>query len=298
MHPRNRHSAGYDFPALVRSSPALAPLLCPHPIDGKPSIDFGDPTSVTELNRALLRHHYGIATWELPRGYLTPPVPGRADYIHHLADLLAEENGGAIPRDRTVAVLDIGVGANCIYPIVGVAEYGWRFVGTDINAGAIAGARAILNANPTLAAHVELRLQRSRSQIFRGVLRPGEQFAVTLCNPPFHASAAEAESGTRRKLRNLSGQTIARTATVLNFGGQAHELWTAGGELAFVRRMIAESTEFAAQCGWFTSLVSKSGHVPLLRAQLKAVKATRVRTIAMAQGQKQSRILAWSFRSS
>jgi 23S rRNA (adenine1618-N6)-methyltransferase len=117
MHPRNRHGAGYDFPRLIRSSPQLALFVRPNPF-GDESIDFADPAAVTALNRALLKDFYGIDHWQIPPGYLCPPVPGRADYIHHLADLLAASNGGLVPCGKSVAVLDIGVGANCIYPII------------------------------------------------------------------------------------------------------------------------------------------------------------------------------------
>ena len=61
--------------------------------------------------------------------------------------------------------------------------------------------------------------------------------------------------------------------------------------------MIEESTQFASQCGWFTSLVSKSEHLPRLEKALRKVKAAEVRIIDMAQGQKRSRILAWTFQS-
>ena len=43
------------------------------------------------LNKALLAHFYAVKHWDIPDGFLCPPVPGRADYVHHLADLLAGE---------------------------------------------------------------------------------------------------------------------------------------------------------------------------------------------------------------
>lgn len=97
------------------------------------------------LNKALLAHYYGVANWDIPEGFLCPPVPGRADYLHHLADLLAEDRDGIIPQQATV--LDIGTGANLIYPLIGAHEYHWRFTGSEIGAEAFASARAIINAN-------------------------------------------------------------------------------------------------------------------------------------------------------
>src|SRR5207302_9947853 len=78
LHPRSRQGARYEFPALIRSSPELARFVRLSPA-GADTIDFGDPAAVTALNRALLKFHYGIAAWEVPPGYLCPPIPGRAD---------------------------------------------------------------------------------------------------------------------------------------------------------------------------------------------------------------------------
>ncbi|WP_315980201.1 RlmF-related methyltransferase [Aliamphritea spongicola] len=95
LHPRNKHRFGYDFDALQKVLPELAGFVTD--IRGRQSVDFSDPQAVRCLNQALLKYHYGIAFWELPEGYLCPPVPGRADYVHHLADLLAETAGLETP---------------------------------------------------------------------------------------------------------------------------------------------------------------------------------------------------------
>lgn len=291
LHPRNRHRGRYDFGALVRTSPELARFVRPNPY-GDTSIDFADPDAVRALNRALLKLCYGIEHWDLPSGYLCPPIPGRADYLHHSADLLGAAGGGRIPGGPSVRVLDIGVGANCIYPILGHQEYGWSFLGSDIDSGALAVAGRILRANPCLAG-IELRLQPCPGRIFQGLLRAEETFALCICNPPFHASPDEAQAGTRRKLGNLGIGGAPR----LNFGGRAGELWCEGGEAGFLRRMIAESAEIPAQCRWFSALVSKSSSLPGLRQALGQAGARDTRTLDMAQGQKQSRILAWTFQA-
>lgn len=293
LHPRNRHRGRYDFSALLHRSPTLARFLHPNP-NGDRTIDFADPTAVKALNAALLRQFYGIDHWDLPPGYLCPPIPGRADYIHHAADLLAE--GRAIPRGAAVAVLDIGTGANCIYPLLGRHEYGWRFVGSEIDPTALANARQIVAANPTLTGFVDCRRQTSPGAIFRGIVEPGERFALSLCNPPFHSSAQEAAAGSERKVRNLGTGRGARPP--LNFGGRNNELWCPGGEAAFIARMITESATLPDTCLWYTTLVSKAANLPALRHALTAVRAVEVRIVPMAQGQKQSRLLAWSFLDS
>lgn len=297
-HPRNRHQGRYDFTRLTAACPALSQFLVATP-RGDTSIDFNDPAAVRELNRAILRSDYGIAHWDLPDGALCPPIPGRADYLHGLADLLAESGDGAIPRGTSIRVLDIGVGASCIYPLLGHAEYGWRFVGSDIDATSLQVAAAIVHSNG-LDKAIALRLQPRRGEIFRGVVHEDDRFHLTLCNPPFHASAREAAGANRRKLRQLGpGSQSSPTkapAPALNFGGHAHELWCAGGEPEFLRRMVRESTDIRDQVRWFSSLVARSAHLPALRRQLRQVEAADVREVPMAQGNKQSRFVAWTFQ--
>ena len=294
LHPRSRHRDRYDFAQLSRSSPALAAFVRVNQ-SGEPALDFANPAAVKALNQALLKHFYGVAQWDVPAGYLCPPIPGRADYVHYLADLLAAGNQGVIPRGRAVRVLDVGVGANCIYPIIGHQEYGWRFVGTDTDAVALRAARHLVAANPDLAGSIDCRPQPDPAHVLTNIFNPGEVFDATMCNPPFHASAAEAAASTQRKVANL-GQARRPTPT-RNFGGQANELWTPGGEEEFVRRLVAESRPLAQRCHWFTTLISKKTTLLSIHYFLRQAEAAQVHTIDMAQGQKKSRFVAWTFLS-
>ena len=291
LHPRNRHAGGYDFPALVQAAPELEPFVL-RAKHGGPSIDFTDPAAVRALNRALLAEAYGIRGWDLPPGYLCPPVPGRADYVHHLADLLATDAGGVSPHGTSIRVLDVGVGANLIYPLIGHREYGWTFLGSELDPVALASATRILAANPGLAGAIELRRQADRNAIFAGVLQPQECFDLTLCNPPFHGSAREVREASQQKWRKL-GHSAAGTAR--NFGGQGAELWCEGGETGFIRRMIVESATLRRQVRWFTTLISSSASLPAVHRALRQAEARDIRTVPMAQGQKQSRFVAWTF---
>jgi 23S rRNA (adenine1618-N6)-methyltransferase len=290
LHPKNKHRSNYDFAALTKSLPALKPYVAINKY-GNESIDFSDPAAVKALNKALLSHFYNIANWDIPEGYLCPPIPGRADYIHYLADLLEEEE--PLLTGKNIKVLDIGIGANCVYPIIGHQEYGWTFFGTDIDPIAVKAAKAIVAANPDLSLHIEVRHQPNKNQIFQGIIKPGESFTISMCNPPFHSSAEEANAGSKRKLQNLGKHK--GKETTLNFGGQAAELWTEGGEISFIRKMIDESKEVASQCKWFSSLVSKSANLPFIYAALDRAGVTYYNTIDMAQGQKISRFVVWTF---
>jgi 23S rRNA (adenine1618-N6)-methyltransferase len=304
VHPRNLHHGRYDFQKLTESCPALIPFVIQNEFAAEhpETIDFTNPAAVKMLNRALLQHFYGIGEWDIPPNYLCPPIPGRADYLHEVADLLAETNDGTIPRGSDTRVLDIGVGANLIYPMIGHAVYGWSFVGTDTDVAALSSAQKIIDQNKNLLGAIELRAQPSPAQIFQNILKRTERFALSICNPPFHASLAEAQAGSQRKWKNLGDPQLPKKnspirpkAPALNFGGQGSELWCVGGEAGFLKTMIHESTQVPEACAWFTSLVSKQTTLTLLERQLYAVKAKSVRILEMSQGQKKSRILAWSF---
>lgn len=299
LHPRNPHAAPYDIPRLVKAFPELAEYTYETP-RGETSIRFAEPKAVKLLNQALLSTEYNIKYWDFPEGYLCPPIPGRADYLHYIADLLAESNGGKVPVGAKVHGLDIGTGANCIYPLIGSQSYGWKFVGSDIDPVSIACAEQIVKANPVLKGKLKCRLQASSQNIFKQVIKPADRFAFTMCNPPFHASLQEATAGTKRKIRNLNRgkQTSSGNDQVLNFAGQGAELWCQGGEIAFVKQMIKESAEFAEQSLWFTCLISKKENLPQIYAALKKVRAKKVKTIDMHQGQKITRVVAWSFLTS
>lgn len=294
LHPRNRHQGRYDFVALKQSSPELADFVVLTP-DGKESINFTDPLAVKALNRALLKLDYGVEHWDIPQGYLCPPIPGRADYLHTLADLLAVGNDGEIPRGKKIQVLDVGVGANCIYPLIGHAEYGWRFVGTEIDPVAMRNAQEIIKANTRFSSSIRLRQQNDPESILAGMVQDTDHFTLTLCNPPFHASAQEAAAGSNRKWQNLGRTQPGADSPLLNFGGQDFELWCPGGEEAFVKRMVMESVSLAEHCLWFSSLVAKSDCLPGILRCLKRAGAHQVETIEMSQGQKKSRLVAWSF---
>ncbi|MGE5470949.1 MAG: 23S rRNA (adenine(1618)-N(6))-methyltransferase RlmF [Bacteroidota bacterium] len=296
LHPRNKNAAGYDFAALTAVAPGLVKYVITTKA-GTPSIDFANPSAVKAFNRALLALHYGVRGWEIPAGYLCPPIPGRADYIHHAADLLATCNKKAIPTGAGVRVLDIGVGANCVYPLIGFAEYGWHFLGVDIDETALANAKMILGKNPATEAAVELRYQPVWDNIFTGLLRSGENFELSICNPPFHNSPDDVHAVSQRKWNNLNKPGAQRGAAQprLNFGGGGAELWCNGGERAFVKNMIEQSAAIPKRVMWFTSLVSQADNLVHIEAALKKAKVVDSRTIAMAQGQKQSRFVAWTF---
>ncbi|MBU2018381.1 MAG: 23S rRNA (adenine(1618)-N(6))-methyltransferase RlmF [Bacteroidetes bacterium] len=291
LHSKNKHQGRYDLRALSAKNLELKEFIFQNQF-GNETIDFSNPEAVKCLNKSLLLHQYPLNFWDLPEDALCPPIPGRADYIHHLSDLLNENKcSNQFPVD-SVKVLDIGVGANCIYPIIGHFEYGWSFVGADTEKSSLENAQTIIDKNAGLNKTIELRFQENKKRIFEGIVREEEKFHLTMCNPPFHASEEEANEGTNRKLANLGiDSSIGR-----NFAGKSNELWYPGGEKRFVNEIIFQSKKFGENCMWFTSLVSKSKNLKDLRKTLEKLEAKKIIEIPMGQGNKVSRILAWTFQ--
>lgn len=291
LHTRNLHRNPYDFDQLISCVPELKQYVFVNDYQTV-TIDFSLPKAVKLLNKALLLHFYNVKDWDIPASNLCPPIPGRADYVHYIADVLAEELN-VIPTGISVAGLDVGVGANLVYPLIAHKTYGWKMLGTDINKESLKNAQRILDHNPDLSSAIHLKQQSNPDHIFKKIIDVGDRFMFSMCNPPFHDSEESAMKGNIRKTKNLNKSKSQRP--LLNFGGQQSELWCEGGELTFITKMINESVLFSTQVLWFTCLVSKKDHLYPLTALLKKNKAIDIKTIDMAQGQKISRILAWTF---
>lgn len=293
LHKRNLHNTRYDFPKLISSSPQLSSYVKKNQY-GNLSIDFFSNDAVLELNIALLKHFYQI-DWIIPKKYLCPPIPGRVDYIHYIADLLASSNNGVIPKGNSVKALDVGVGANCIYPIVGHRSYGWQFTGSDIDTISVENAQNIIASNKLLENSIFIKHQTSKENIFENIIKENDRIDFTMCNPPFHKSKKDAKEGTKRKILNLSKGKNKKVS--LNFGGQHNELWCDGGEVEFISKMIKESEQYKNNCLWFTTLVSRKDNLGAIYKELEKQNPKQIETIDMIQGQKQTRFVAWTFHN-
>lgn len=285
MHKRNKHIADYNFSKLIEVYPELRSHVFVNTRNNK-TLNFADAQAVKALNTALLKFYYNIDFWQFPDTNLCPPIPGRVDYIHHIADLLEASN-----LNKNITILDIGTGASCIYPLLGTSEYHWKFVATDSNKKAIAYAKKIIIKNQLNKA-IQLKHQPNTENIFKGIINTSDTFSASLCNPPFFKNEVEAFEATTRKLKGLGQLTdlVSR-----NFAGQAYELCFKGGEKAFLHTYLYESSLFKSKCYWYTSLVSNKKNVKAMQQSLYKLGATAVKVIEMEQGNKKSRVVAWTF---
>ena len=279
LHPKNRFNQGYDLDLLMQHNPKLKEFVITNKYDSV-TIDFSNPIAVKELNKALLFSYDTISVWDFPNENLCPPIPGRLDYIHHLKDLLSDE--------REIKILDIGTGATCIYPLLGVAEYNWKFVATDIDLDSLDTAQDIIDDN-NFTDQIELRQQFNEAYILKDILEDDDSFSATMCNPPFYKSAEEAQGANKRKNINLGN------SAVRNFSGNNNELWYVGGEKAFLHNYLYESSLYKTSSEWFTSLVSKKENVESLEKSSKKLGAIEFKVIPLSQGNKVTRIGCWRF---
>jgi len=285
LHKKNKHTDDYDFNQLSLVHTDLESFIFTN-ANNKKTIDFANPKAVKALNTALLKSHYDVAFWDFPDHFLCPPIPGRVDYIHHISDLLNRSK-----LTENITVLDIGTGANCIYPLLGNAEYNWSFIGVDSNDDALKEAQNIIDKN-NLQDQIKLKKQNDNAHVLSGVLSETDKVTVTMCNPPFFKNEEDALKATTSKLKGLGKPT---DQMVRNFAGQAHELWYKGGEKAFLHNYLYESSLLKTQSYWYTSLVSNKDNVKTINQSLKKLGATAVLTIGMNIGNKKSRIVAWTF---
>jgi 23S rRNA (adenine1618-N6)-methyltransferase len=294
LHQRNKNRDHYDLVELTKSYPELKNHIIPNKL-GEDSINYSDPKAVKILNQGLISHYYGIKYWEFPEENLCPPIPGRADYIHHVADLLGENNYGKIPTGNNILCLDVGIGASCIYPIIGAVEYDWNFIGSDIDPKSITSSQNIVNSNAILKDKIKCKLQKNAKAIFHGIIAKEDKIDVVISNPPFHSSIEEAQKSNKRKLTNLSGKKI--KTPLLNFSGISHELVYEGGEYQFIENLIKESKQLSKNCFWFSTLVSKQKNLKKIYKFLEVTSPVKVKTIPLGTGNKSSRIIAWTYLS-
>lgn len=281
MHPKNPFIKDYNFENLVAKHPPLKPFVSINE-HGNQTINFGNNEAVKALNTALLKEHFGISFWNIPDNNLCPPVPGRLDYLLHVADL--------VPK-KDVHMLDIGTGANLIYPILATRHFNWKCTASEVNLDSLRNAQEIIDKNTDLK-DIELRHQQFKSTILENIIKPTDAFDVVVCNPPFFKNRTDAERNNLRKFENLQLDE----KNTQNFGGLSNELWYKGGEEDFIKKMAEESVQFKDQAHWFTAIVSKKDNLKNIKRAVNKTKPSEVKIVEMEQGNKQSRFIAWTFR--
>lgn len=247
---------------------------------GTKTIRFENNEAVLALNAAMFKLHYGI-DWFIPEGNLCPPIPGRLDYLLHTAELLP---------DKRLHILDIGTGANMVYPILATQHLQWTCVASELENPSLENAKLLIEKNKALE-NVHLRKQKYKNKILETIIQSDDDFDLVVCNPPFYKNRHDAEAKNNRKVKNLKLKPEKRS----NFGGQSNELWYKGGEEGFIKKMVEESVQFKNQVHWFTSLVSNKDNLKNIKRSINKTQPSEVKIVEMEQGNKKSRFVAWTF---
>ena len=284
IHSRNKNKDRYDLDALLTLNPTLGDYLKPNH-KGEDAVDLSNPLAVKALNKTLLHHYYGIENWNFPDAYLCPTIPSRADYVHYMADVIMGSNYGKLPEGHKITCLDVGTGATCIYPIIGVTEYDWNFIASDIDSKSIASVKTVVEANAVLKNKVDCRLQEKSKDLIFGVLERDETIDITICNPPFYESVEDAELGTQKKLAPYNASEI------------TPEIICDGGEIKFIKQLAKESKAFGHNCFWFSALVTKKSNQKAMTDFLKLIGVAETKIIPIGMGNKSNQIIAWTFLS-
>ena len=255
----------------------------------KKTLDWQDPEQLRTLTRALLRQHFNLRVG-LPPDRLTPAVPVRYKYIQWIQRLLDTTSGSFTTEhdtNRQISGLDVGVGASCIYPLLGCATHPtWRFYGTDIDAKAISTATANVSKNK-LDPRIRLLFTTPDSPLFPLDTLGAESLDFTMCNPPFYASADERTASAAAKKR---APRAACTAADI-------EAITEGGEVAFALRMVEESRQLRDRVQWYTIQLGKDESVAAVVDELREAGCSNWAVGNLKPGHVTvRRALAWSWR--
>ncbi|KAI9365867.1 hypothetical protein BD770DRAFT_423739 [Pilaira anomala] len=276
MHPRSVFNERPDFGQLAERYDSFKPFI----IKGKGDrvhIDFKDPEAVKELNVCLMKEYFDI-TMDFPIDSLCPPVPNRLNYILWLQDLMNDT-----VTTTNIIGIDIGVGASCIYPLLGCANNpNWRFLATDVDSRSIKYAIENVERN-NLQDRIIIRYNPDPNKIF--ILDDTTDYDFCMCNPPFYSSQEEIEQGLLNK--ELEPSTVCQ--------GSINEMITEGGELGFISRMIKESVGLGRRIRWYTSLVGLKKTIQPLVRLLKESGISNYVVTTFIQGDTTRWGIAWSF---
>lgn len=289
MHPKNRYRYNMpDFQYLVDAYPELAKYTRKKDEDGQVSLNFKDWDACNELVKAQFLHDFGI-TWTVPKPHLVPPIANRLNYLCFIHDIMSlwslKQNSDRLSYEYKV--LDIGCGANLVYPLLGAAYFGWSFVGCDVNTDALHIAAHNRDLNEALAPLIMLRkivrqpCQGNAEKEPKGIIGAcllDDTFDACMCNPPFFSDMKE------------MGQN-----PLTDFGGTSDEMVYPGGEECFVSEMIKDSERHKQSVSWFSTMVGKKKTLKLAKKILYSLDSNAIRTYELAQGSTHRWVIAWSF---
>lgn len=245
--------ARLDWGTLLSKNPGLKTFFV-----GK-KFNFESQKALTALVETQLELYCGFKI-NLSPGFLVPRLANRFDYLLWIKELVGENSVG----------IDLGVGGNCIYPLLGTL-LGMKIVGVDIDPEAI---EASTKVSEQAGLNVDLRLVGPDEMAsVASQISPQPSFLV--CNPPFYADINDRVE-----------------KPPLNLVARDNELYTSGGELEFAKSLFESSR--SAGLAWTSILLGKKSSMEPLINLIVTNNANHALHV-ISYGKTRRWIVAWSF---
>ncbi|GFU03726.1 RNA N6-adenosine-methyltransferase METTL16 [Nephila pilipes] len=246
----------------------------------KVRVDFTDTSALRTLTKILLKKDFNLDV-EIPDGFLIPTIPQRLNYILWIEDLLT-----ALPKkNQTVSAIDIGTGPCAILSILGSKKNDWHFISTETTDEAIHWAKENINAN-NLKSWIEVVKVREDS-ILQEIMTTDEKcYDFCLCNPPFFENIED--------IRKKSPKVKEK----IEIYAKKEEIFSKGGETAFVKQMIKDSLQFRDRISLYTSMFGKKKSFVEILKELQNIKDVTYTKTEFCQGNTIRWGIAWTFLKS
>jgi len=232
------------------------------------------------MTKCILNYYFDIKYYSIPNNFLIPPVPSRLNYLNTINTLLTSYNAlNNNNKQNNVIGIDIGTGANLIYPLLGYSLYKWIFICSEINNDAYENAKTIITNNK-LEENIKLIKQKYKNLIFVGIINKEEKYFFTMCNPPYY----DYEEEIKKEDKNRDCQ--------YNFD----EIYYKNGEIGFFDEYFEESICYKKNVFLFTILIGKKTNVQIILDKISNDKNIKFYDMKRIQtGNNMRYIIYWSF---
>ena len=229
-----------DFLTLIKEFPELKKYILKQNEDNEEEFQFDWSNNELSLlmDKSILNYYFNIKYYDIPKGFLIPPIPSRINYINLINSIITK-----LIKDidiKNIIGIDIGTGANIIYPILGYSIYKWKFICTEINNEAYNNAKLILQKN-NLENNINIIKQNNKDNIFISILNRENKYIFSMCNPPYYNYENEIKLEDKKRDNEY------------NFD----EIYYKNGEYGFFQRYFEESICYKNNVFLYTILIGK-----------------------------------------
>ena len=235
-----------DFLILIKEFPDLKKYIIKQNEEKLEEISFDWSNNNLSLlmTKSILDYYFNIKYYNIPKGYLIPPIPSRLNYLNLINKILIKEINSQSRYSSDIIGIDIGTGANIIYPILGNSIFNWKFICSEINDESYNNAKLILEKN-NLENEINLIKQKNKNNIFLNILNQENKYIFSLCNPPYYDYETEIKLDEKKRDNEF------------NFD----EVYYKKGEFGFFQRYFIESTCYKKNVYLFTILIGKKANM-------------------------------------